>query len=316
MKIFAIHSSKGSRMGLLRLGLCASLAFFGASILAAVAPAGVNILPGPPLLYEAPPRAPQLENVGIWQAEPLLISGAAGYRKGEFLYQDFLYDDRGATTNGNSGPTNLARSGRYTYPTNVADYFENLADLVEVRLKLTSAGTAFRLTFNSMSSPALVGTTIGLGGTAGSLRTMPFGANAVQPADVFVTLHGDVAVVSDAASGGVLASLPVAADVERRQVEVQLPFNLYDPRGRIVRVSAAAGLWDVANNAYLIPGTTATATSPGGAGTNTPNPPGVLQRRLQVYRTRPEPVDAHPLARRAAGRGACSHRYRQRRTDP
>jgi hypothetical protein len=72
------------------------------------------------------------------------VSGSTAYRNGEFLYQDWLYDDRGATTN---APANLARSGRYTYPTNVAAYFENVADIVEVRLKLTATDTAFRLTY-------------------------------------------------------------------------------------------------------------------------------------------------------------------------
>ena len=78
--------------------------------------------------------------------------------------------DRGATTNAGA---NLARSGRYTYPTNTAAYFDNAADFVEVRLKLTGTDTAFRLTYNSMSNPELVGATIALGGTAGTLRTIP-----------------------------------------------------------------------------------------------------------------------------------------------
>ena len=37
-----------------------------------------------------------LQNAGPWQAEPILVSGATAYRDGEFLYQDFLYDDHGA----------------------------------------------------------------------------------------------------------------------------------------------------------------------------------------------------------------------------
>ena len=145
-----------------------------------VAPVGVDIQPGPAALNNPPPRAPQLENTGIWQAAPILVSGSTAYRNGEFLYQDFLYDDRGATTNGNAGSTQLARSGRYTYPTNIAAYFENAADFVEVRLKLTATDTAVRLTYNSMSDASLVAATIALGGTAGTLRTIPFGANAVE----------------------------------------------------------------------------------------------------------------------------------------
>jgi prolyl oligopeptidase family protein len=246
----------------------------GGGAYATVSPAPVNVLPGPDILNAPPARAPQFENVGIWQAAPILISGASAYRKGEFLYQDFLYDDRGAVTNGNAGPTALSRSGHYSYPTNVAAFFENLADFVEVRLKLNASDTAFRLTYNSMSDPALVAATIAIGGTAGVLRTIPFGANAAEPADVFITVHGTSAVVTDAATGVVLANLSASADIERRQIEVRLPFTTYDPRGKTsVRIAAATGLWNSAGSTYLIPGTTATATTPGGAGTNVPNPP-------------------------------------------
>jgi hypothetical protein len=53
--------------------------------------------PGPDALYLPPAKAPQLENTGTWRAEPILISGAQSYRDGEWLYQDFLLDDHGAT---------------------------------------------------------------------------------------------------------------------------------------------------------------------------------------------------------------------------
>src|SRR5439155_9290921 len=52
--------------------------------------------PGPDILYAAPATAPQLTNAGVWNAPPILVSGAGAYRNGEYLYQDFLYDDHGA----------------------------------------------------------------------------------------------------------------------------------------------------------------------------------------------------------------------------
>jgi hypothetical protein len=52
--------------------------------------------PGPALLYRRPAVAPQLTNAGPWHARPILVSGATAYRHGEFLYQDFPYDDHGA----------------------------------------------------------------------------------------------------------------------------------------------------------------------------------------------------------------------------
>lgn len=237
-------------------------------------PLSTSVQPGPGILNAAPVRAPQFENTGIWQADPIRVSGASAYRKSEFLYQDWIYDDRGATTNAGNSSTTLARSGRYTYPTDAATYFENLADIVELRLKLTATGTAFRITFNSMGNPALVGTTLALGGTEGEPRNLPFGANAAMPANVFITVRGSTATVNDAATGAALGTLAGAVDFERRQVSVELPFTLYDPRGRTaVRMAAATGLWSPASNSYLIPGTTATATTPGGSGTNVPNPP-------------------------------------------
>ena len=91
--------------------------------------------PGPDILYEPVADAPQLQNADNWSAPPILVSGASAYRDGEFLYQDFLYDDSGAigspvqndprfSGNGFSRPT-----GTYTYPTNTV-YANNAADFV------------------------------------------------------------------------------------------------------------------------------------------------------------------------------------------
>src|SRR5215210_533329 len=100
--------------------------------------------PGPDILYEPPVTAPQLTNAGPWKADPILISGATAYRDGEFLYQDFLYDDHGANTGqrdsgdprsnaGTASDTFSMPNGTYTYPTDPA-YAMNAADLVEFRV--------------------------------------------------------------------------------------------------------------------------------------------------------------------------------------
>ena len=53
--------------------------------------------PGPAALYQPLAKSPQLENAprSGWTAKPILISGASAYGKGEYLYQGFIYDDRG-----------------------------------------------------------------------------------------------------------------------------------------------------------------------------------------------------------------------------
>ena len=87
------------------------------------------------------PRAPQLENTGVWRAKPILVSGASAYRDGEFLYQDFLYDDHGPRGRRDPGDPRLntsevaaAPNGTYTYPTDPV-YAGNAADIVELRVK-------------------------------------------------------------------------------------------------------------------------------------------------------------------------------------
>jgi len=213
--------------------------------------------PGPDILYAPLAIAPQLENTGPWNAAPILISGSSAYRSGEFLYQDFIYDD----------------TGRNTYPTDTAKYAGNAADFVELRLKPMSGGTAVRITYNTMIDPELTGATIALGGSTDAY-SMPYSANARAPGQVFVTVHGSTVDAVDAASGAPLVSSGLAAvvDTQRRQVHVCVPYSVFEPRGNTqVRVAAATGLWDVVNNRYNFPGTTATATRPGGANANNPN---------------------------------------------
>src|SRR6478672_10136075 len=144
---------------------------------------GPSPRPGPDVLYQPPAQAPQLRNAGVWHANPILVSGASAYRGGEFLYQDFLYDDHGARGLSRDpgdprvgGDSFSAANGTYTYPTDPA-YADNAADLVELRVKPLPTGTAFRISLNTMKNPDLVGTTIAIGGSP-QPREFPHGANA------------------------------------------------------------------------------------------------------------------------------------------
>src|SRR3981081_37944 len=117
------------------------------AIVVALAPAadagslyrGPGPRPGPDILYSKAPVAPQLQNVGPWKAPPILVSGAEAYRGGEFLYQDYLYDDSGAAgTPDPNDPFNPAanlfspRHGTLTYPTD-AVFANNAAHLGALR---------------------------------------------------------------------------------------------------------------------------------------------------------------------------------------
>lgn len=240
-------------------------------------PSGPGPEPGPDLLYEkAPKPAPQLRNTGPWKAKPLLVSGASAYVRGEFIYQDFIYDDHGAkaaardTSDPRSGDDDFsAPNGTYTYPTNVKRYRNNVADLVEMRVKAKRRSTLFRLTFNSMTKPSLVATTIALGDSAAPVE-LPFGANASAPAKQFLFVRGRRGTLLDAGedSGKVVRS---KVNKRLRQITVSVPRKKWNPRRKTVRIAAATGLWDKQAKAYLQPADQATQTQPGGA-TGLPDP--------------------------------------------
>src|SRR4029077_1896093 len=107
--------------------------------------------PGPDVLYAPPPVAPQLENRNPrFTAPPLLVSGQEAYVAGEYLYQDFLYDDYGSDTDG-QGATGLSpRVGDIKYPTNTARYGGNAADIVELRIAVAADSVAYRITLNTL----------------------------------------------------------------------------------------------------------------------------------------------------------------------
>jgi hypothetical protein len=244
--------------------------------------------PGPPVLYQPLAKAPQLENAkgSGWKAQPILVSGASAYRKGEFLYQGYLYDDHGAKVvpdptnpmdspggDPSGGDTFSEPDGTYTYPTGPG-YDENAADLVELRVKPLHKATAFRITLNTLEDPSLVAAAIAIGGTAGTVHPFPFGANVSAPADYFLTVHGETAVLTDASTGEAVAgpAPTVSVDLARRQITLDVPHSEWNPGTSTVRLAAGVGLWNEASGSYLLPGAVASATQPGGAGVDTTPP--------------------------------------------
>lgn len=234
--------------------------------------------PGPDILYAKPAVAPQLENRGIWHAPPILVSGTSAYRDGEWMYQDYLYDDHGAL--GVLDPTTpyslvdflfSSTAGTFTYPT-ARKYADNAADLVEFRTKPVADATAFRVTLNSLTDPSLVGFTIALGqskqGDSSMQQEWPYGADVTSPAAYFVTVHGRTATMTSASTGKVLSPTPtVSVSIRRRQFTVEVPHQTWNPGDSTVRMTVGVGLWDTAHNRYLVPAVgPATASTPGGGG--------------------------------------------------
>jgi predicted esterase len=236
--------------------------------------------PGPAILYEPTAVAPELTNTGIWRASPILVSGTTAYRSGEFLYQDYLYDDHGAHELPDpadpraSGDTFSKPDGTYTYPTG-SGYANNAADLVEFRVRPTTTATAFRITVNTLENPSLIAFSIALGGRAGQTYPFPFGANVVAPADLFLTVHPSgsqlIANLTHAATATPVSgpAPSVHVDLQRRQIEVDVPHQDWNPGQSTVRMAMGVGLWDSTNGKYLLPQATADATHPGGGGAAT-----------------------------------------------
>ncbi|MEJ8279509.1 hypothetical protein [Pseudonocardia spirodelae] len=260
---------KTTRAGvaLLVAGLLAGAAVGAGSALAA--PPGHADTAGPDLLRAPAADAPQLENTGIWSADPVGICMTSAYRHGEYVHQGCVYDDEGGG-NQYRWPNDTLLRG-YTYPEDPA-YRRNAADILEVRMRPEGDATAFRVTMNTMTDPELLGLTLALG-DSDVPREAPHGANTVLPADRFVTVHGSEGDVTDAATGATLPDAPrVHVDVERRQVEILVPHAAWDPGTGTRRVAAAAGLWDRDAGAYLVPQATADETHPGGAVLGDPTP--------------------------------------------
>lgn len=270
--------------------------------------------PGPDVLYAPAAEAPQLQNAGPWRADPILVSGAQAYRDGEWLYQDFLYDDHGATGVGDPqapyGPekhTYSPTGGTFTYPRNEV-YAHNAADLVELRVKPQRAATALRVTLNTLKDPDRTAFTIALG--SGADHQWPYEAGVHSPADVFLTWHERQATLVDAATGQPVGPAPSASlDLERRQVGLRVPHDAWNPGTGRTRVSVGVGLWDTEADRYLAPQPgSASATTPGGG-----TPAGVALVNVGPRFDEPLPIFAGAtMADMAAGAAAVAPWWRER----
>src|SRR5437899_2023189 len=93
------------------------------------------------------------------------------------------------------------------------------------------------------------------GSLYGGPRAGPFGAGVRSPAQLFLTVHGATAVLTDAGSGAEITPAPtVRVSMLRRQFEVFVPHAAWNPGTSVVRMEAGVGLWDPTGGQYLKPG--------------------------------------------------------------
>ena len=236
----------------------------------------------------------------MWKAPPILISGASAYRDGEFLSQDWLYDDHGAREAADPANPMLSSAafsmpnGTYTYPTDPA-YRNDAADLVELRVKPLAGATAFRVTLNTLKDPSLVAFSIAIGGTPGVTFPFPDGANVRAPAQLFLTVHPSAggAMVGDLVDAAARGRDRAGPPGQRRPPSPPDPGA--DPARRLESDRARSCVWPPAwasgtgqPAAICCPARTATATQPGGAGLN-PLPPAFFNVAFRTNAEEPMP---------------------------
>ena len=212
-------------------------------------------LPGPPLLYEDAPKAPILSVDEPFRADPLLVSGSDAYRDGEYLFQDYLFDDRGANTVPGSGSrsepgtdTASPTAGDVIYPT-AGRFANNAADIVELRIAPTRKSIVYRLTLNTVKDDdaAVVGIGIDTDG-GGPALDWPGGAGISSPGiDGFITAWGTGGEVArNPSEFGAPRGLPngaVTIDRKTNQMEISVPRKLMDPKRSAWRYVAGTGLY-------------------------------------------------------------------------
>ncbi|MPY78945.1 MAG: hypothetical protein GEV04_10700 [Actinophytocola sp.] len=233
--------------------------------------------PGPDVLYAPPPDAPILGNHDPrFDAEPLLVSGTDAYRDGEYLYQDFLYDDCGANSNGAGADSQSACAGDVTYPTDDARYGGNAADLVEFRIASEPERVTYRLTFNTLlqrdSTIAAIAFDTDRDADTG-MATLPRDPGAQFPGtDEVITAWGTGA---EHTSSSGTTPLDIRTDLEANQMTITVPRDVSDPSGTW-QATVATGLHDTDTGGWLRPQLSAGEDAPGGAGPLDPTPSGVL----------------------------------------
>src|SRR5437867_291297 len=236
--------------------------------------------PGPDVLYAPPPAAPQLENRDArFKAPPLLVSGSEAYADGEYLYQDFLYDDYGSDTDGSGGTPLSPKRGDIEYPTDRSRYGGNAADIVEFRVAASPDSVAYRITLNTLLAPDSTIVAIAFDTDHNALTgvsTLPRDPGAPFPGtDEAIFTWGTGAEHVRFSPLPVTTSVQVSTDLEANQITVTVPRSVSNPSG-LWRTTVAAGLYDPATGGWLRPGSSATATAPGGAGPLDPAPSGIF----------------------------------------
>ena len=142
--------------------------------------AGPGPRPGPDILYApAGRRARSSPTPGCGGRRRSWSPAPSAYRGGEYLYQDFLYDDHGAhgrrrTRPIRAPPATPSRSRTGPTPTRpIPPTRTTPPTSSSCASKPLASATAFRVTLNTLKDPSLVAFSIAIGGTPGRDAPVP-----------------------------------------------------------------------------------------------------------------------------------------------
>lgn len=274
--------------------------------------------PGPWMLHASSASAQQLENTGSWQAEPLMVSGTDAYVDGEYLFQDFIYDDYGANTTkavsstppdpkNNENDDFSPPTGDLSYPTATEIYRHNAADLLEFRVQPVGDSLTYRITLNTMVKPDVAGIAIGINTDRdSSTGTNEWGYGIGSLGDLGMD-HRLVTWGTGAELDG--TSVPSSVDTSRNQIEVTVPLQPGDETWRHYLV---VGVFDSEATRFKQVQARPDERNPGGG--NGDNPPPIFnigfrfadQEPMGLPNARTENVERegdHAMEERSGSRG-------------
>jgi hypothetical protein len=218
---------------------CVLFALIASSLLSN-APAGADPDPPPPSLGGC-----------VWSATPTMLGGTARYEAGEWMFNDFVYDDYGADTSpgGANQIVSLgATAGDFRYPSDPR-YANNTADIAEVRLRRDGDDLCLRVTMNTLvdASTLVVGVAISASENPAT-HPFPFGAGVSAPADVFLTVADGSVRITDPATNATFDAGALNVDLDANTIEVRLPDGF--PASSEFGLNIVSGLWDAAAGAW------------------------------------------------------------------
>jgi predicted esterase len=231
---------------------------------------GAELAPGALIVTDGPPdraaaRRPRVADgsIGDWVGRRTGFGGATTYSRGEYVYEDHIWDASGASSDASAGTGTLldalAQSDPDAYRGQAANLYatattygagpvDYAGDLLEVRVATTASHVSLLVRTTVMTKDLRPAILVLADTTPGDVqRTVPFGSGlTTHTGDVALLLAGDRGTAVDLATGARRSFTTVTnPDGYTNAVEASVPRDLI-ARGGHVKIAVAAGRLDPA----------------------------------------------------------------------